>query len=162
MTEERVRHGLPPWWLIAGLVVVIGLAAAGNFATGWRGRGGTTTTTEATPTAAGAVGLARAVVIGDVMSVRREGAPKEPTVVARVRVTDALKGPADAGDTVVVSDEGFEGTWSDGLHVLLFLRPAEAAEAGLAPWRVQRRYEFVDGQLRAPFTETDVRRAAAG
>jgi hypothetical protein len=46
--------------------------------------------------------------------------------------------------------------------VLLFLRPAEGGETDLAPWRVQQRFEFVRGQLQAPFSEADVRRAAAG
>ena len=155
MTRER-----PPWWLVAGAAGVIALAVVGHFATGWRGRGGETTTTVEQPTAASAVDGARAVVIGDVLSVRREGEPKEPTVVARIRVTDALKGPADEGATITVSDAGFEGAWSDGLHVLLFLRPAAEAEAALAPWRVQHRYEFVDGELRAPFDAAAVRRAA--
>ena len=152
----------PPWWLLGGAALVIALAAAGNFATGWRGRGGETTTTVEQPTAVEAVDEARSIVIGDVVSVRREGKPKEPTVVARIRVTDSLKGPSDEGATVTVSDKGFAGTWQDGLHVLLFLRPAEEAEAALAPWRVQQRYEFVEGELRAPFTEAAVRRAAAG
>ena len=154
MTRQR-----PPWWLIAGVAVVIALAAGGNFATGWRGRSGETTTTVPQPTAAEAVDAARAVVIGDVVSVRREGEPKEPTVVARILVTESLKGPAGPR-TITVSDKGFEGAWSDGLHVLLFLRPAAEAEAALAPWRVQHRYEFVDGELRAPFTEAAVRGAA--
>lgn len=160
--EDRIRHGRPPWWLIAAVVVVIGLAVGGNFATGWRGRGGTPTTTIAVPTAAQAVAAARSIVIGDVLTVRRVGEPKEPTVVAHIRVTDALKGPSADGTTVVVSDEGFQGTWSDGLHVLLFLRPAEGAETDLAPWRVQQRFEFLKGELQAPFSEADVRRAAAG
>jgi hypothetical protein len=161
-TDDRIRHGRPPWWLIGGVVVLVALAVGGNFATGWRGRGGTTTTTVAMPTASEAAAAARSVLIGDVLSVRREGEPKEPTVVARIRVTDTLKGPAEEGDTVSVSDKGFEGTWSEGLHVLLFLRPAEGAEVSLAPWRVQQRFAFADGKLRAPFSEADVRRAAAG
>jgi hypothetical protein len=155
MTRPR-----PPWWLVAGVAVVIGLAVGGNFATGWRGRSGEPTTTIAEPTAAEAVDAARAVVIGDVLSVHREGEPKEPTVVARIRVTASLKGPASATRTITVSDKGFQGAWSDDLHVLLFLRPAAEAEAALAPWRVQHRYQFVDGELRAPFTEAAVRRAA--
>jgi hypothetical protein len=160
--EDRIRHGRPPWWLIGLVVVVLALAVGGNFATGWRGRGGTPTTTIAFPSASEAAAAARSVVIGDVLTVRRIGQPKEPTVVAQIRVTDSLKGPNDDGQTILVSDKGFEGTWSEHLHVLLFLRPAEGGETDLAPWRVQQRFEFVQGRLQAPFSEADVRRAAAG
>lgn len=161
MTEERINRGRPPWWLIGAAVIVVLITIGGNLYAGWTGREGTTTTTiRQLPLRELAAG-ADAVVIADVVAVGRKGEPKEPTVVASVRVGERLKGRLAAGRVVRVSDAGFAVPWTVGDRVLLFLQLASGPAADLAPWKVSARFGYDRGRLVAPFTEADVRTAAS-
>lgn len=161
MTEERVNRGRPPWWFIAGALAVVAVTISGNLYSGWIGREATTTTTRREPSLSALVADAEAVVLADVTAVGRKGAPKEPTVVASIRVGERLRGRLAAGRTVRVSDAGFAVPWTVGDRVLLFLRIAEGLDADLAPWRVAGRFGYDKGRLVAPFTEADVRTASS-
>lgn len=158
--EERISRARPPWWLLAGVVAVLLLAVGGNLYSGWLGRDATTTTTRPVPTLAALYRSAAEVVQGDVVAIRREGKPKEPTAVARIRVLEAFKGRVAAGQTVTVADRGFTVDWSRGDRVLLFLRPAAGDETEVALLWVQERFHYDGDRLLAPFTEADVRAEA--
>ena len=150
----------PPWWLVAGAVALLVLAVGGNIYSGSLDKG-TTATTRPLPTAVRAVDGATAIVIGEIVRIEREGRPKDPTAVADIAVDEVLKGRigGDDADSVTIADRGFSVPYIRGDRVLLFLRLAAGEEAAIAPWRVNERFIYIDGELKAPFTEAAVRRA---
>lgn len=158
--EERISHARPPWWLLAGVIVLVLLAVGGNLYSGWLGKDAATTTTRPIPKVDALYRSAAEVVQGDVVAIRREGKPKEPTAVAQVKVLEGFKGGASAGTTLTVADKGFTVDWSRGDRVLLFLRPAEGDETEVALLWVQERFHYDGDTLLAPFTEADVRAEA--
>ena len=150
----------PPWWLVGGAVALLALAVGGNIYSGSLDEG-TTVTTRPFPTVDEAVADATTIVIGDIVRIEREGRPKDPTAIADIEVDEVLKGRigGDDADTVTIADRGFTIPYIRGDRVLLFLRLAAGTEAAVAPWRVNERFVYVDGELKAPFSEAAVRRA---
>lgn len=97
------------------------------------------------------------VVDGEVRTVRRIGEPRDPSVIAFIVVEDVVTPPDADLEEILVFDEGFEETWSEGESVLLFLGAEEGLPQG-AKLRVRERCVLEDDALACPYDLAEVER----
>ena len=119
---------------------------------------------------------AERIVVGTITAIDRGEVGGLPYVLARVAVSETIKGE-DADDVVafdydlggvITSSDAPAAPWAIGDEVLLFLvSDAGTVSEELEPAHLQvaegagGRYAVVDGEVVAPFTLEDVRRASA-